>query len=195
LIQGIDGNFYGTTSAGGANGDGTVFKITPSGTLTTLHNFDGTDGEFPFAGLVQDTDGNLYGTTQQGGANEVCGSPSGSGCGTVFKITTTGTLTTLHIFDRTDGYSPDAGLVRGTDGNFYGTTVQGGADNKGTAFKITSSGRLKTLYTFCQDSGCADGEFPYGGLIQDTNGTFYGTTNYGGANDDGTVFSLSVGMK
>jgi len=131
LAEGTDGNFYGTTSFGGANGHfGTVFKITASGMLTTLHSFDGTDGEAPAAGPVQATslDGNFYGTTTSGGAY---------GAGTLFKITPGGTLTTLYSFDGKDGEWPYAGLVQATDGNFYGTTAFGGADGGGTVFKIT----------------------------------------------------------
>jgi uncharacterized repeat protein (TIGR03803 family) len=189
LIQATNGDFYGTTGSGGGSGDGTVFKMTPSGTLTTLHSFNYTDGASPHAALVQASDGNFYGTTTSGGAN---------GDGTVFKITPSGTLTTLHSFDNTDGASPYAGLVQATDGNFYGTTELGGANTFGTIFKITASGTLTTLYNFCPQSGCPDGAEPYAGLIQATNGNFYGTT-YQGASADcfdgcGDVFSLSVGL-
>jgi uncharacterized repeat protein (TIGR03803 family) len=192
LVQGTNGDFYGTAQQGGANNDGTVFRITPSGTLKTLYSFcsqsNCTDGYYPYGGLVQGTDGNFYGTTSYGGAN--------NNDGTVFRITPSGTLTTLHSFDGTDGYYPNAALVEGTDGNFYGTTTYGGANNNdGTVFKITPSGTLTMLYSFCMQSGCTDGENPYAAaLIQDTNGTFYGTTQYGGANGDGTIFSLSVGL-
>jgi uncharacterized repeat protein (TIGR03803 family) len=130
LIQGTDGNFYGTTYAGGANNNsncrvgtcGAVFKITPAGTLATLHSFDYTDGANPIAGLIQATDGNFYGTTGGGGN---C-TNFGGGCGTVFKSTATGTLTTLHSFDKTDGAFPTGRLVQDTNGTFYGTTFQGG---------------------------------------------------------------------
>jgi uncharacterized repeat protein (TIGR03803 family) len=183
LVQATDGNFYGTTNQGGANGGGTVFKITPSGTLTTLYNFCSlsgcTDGEAPLAGLVEGKDGNFYGTATQGGAN---------GYGTVFKITPTGTLTTLYSFGPF-GY-PEATLVLATDGNFYGTTASGGTEGDGTIFSITPSGEETTLHTF----DGTDGAFPAAALVQDTNGTFYGTAPLGGANSDGTVFSLSVGL-
>jgi uncharacterized repeat protein (TIGR03803 family) len=194
LIQAAGGNFYGTTSFDG--GEGTVFKITPSGTLTTLHGFAFTDGAFPEAGLIQATDGNFYGTTSQGGSSTACS----FGCGTVFKITPGGTLTTLHNFDNTDGALPSAVLIQATDGNFYGTTSEGGNSTAcsiggtpgpcGTVFKITPSGTLTTLHSFDN----TDGSFPNAGLIQDTNGRFYGTTVSGGSNGDGTVFSLSVGL-
>jgi uncharacterized repeat protein (TIGR03803 family) len=199
LVQAADGNFYGTTSLGGprrsacATGCGTVFKITPSGKLTTLHRFDYTDGYEPYAGFVQGTDGDFYGTTAGGGTKAVCGA---GGCGTVFKITPSGKLTTLHSFDKTDGNSPQAGLVQGTDGNFYGTTVLGGARkgvSYGTVFKMTLSGKLTTLHSFTGPR--KGGAYPYGGLVQATNGDFYGTTEGGGANAVGTVFRITPSGK
>jgi uncharacterized repeat protein (TIGR03803 family) len=194
LIQGIDGDFYGTTYYGGKNTYyGTVFKITPSGMLTTLHSFNNTDGAHPYAGLVQATDGDFYGTTAGGGANGYYG--------TIFKITPSGMPTTLYSFcpqgpPCADGTAPYAALVQATDGNFYGTTFAGGGINggPGTIFKITPSGTLTTLYRFCPQKGCTDGENPYAALVQGTNGTLYGTTESGGANGFGTVFSLSVGL-
>ena len=199
LVQGTDGDFYGTTAAGGANGYGTIFKITRSGTLTTLYSFCSqsgcTDGKNPLAGLAQATNGDFYGTTQQGGANCVP-----DGCGTVFKITPGGMLTTLYSFCAqsgcTDGSIPYAGLIQATNGDLYGTTADGGANgNYGTIFKITPGGALTTLYSFCSQSGCTDGAYPNGGLVQATNGDFYGTTTSGGANIAyGTVFALSVGL-
>jgi uncharacterized repeat protein (TIGR03803 family) len=200
LVQGTDGDFYGTTQQGGANlcnrGPlycGTVFKVTANGSLTTMHSFDGTDGQWPEAGLVEGLDGNFYGTTYFDGT---------AGAGTVFKITPSGTLTTLHSFDGTDGYFPEAGLVQGTDGNFYGTTSFRGVNSSGTIFSITPDGRLTTLYNFCSNPNCADGSAPYAGLVQGTDGNFYGTTEYGGTGacgerhklGCGTVFSLSVGL-
>jgi uncharacterized repeat protein (TIGR03803 family) len=195
LVQGSDGNFYGTTSAGGGTGaGGTVFKITPSGTLTTLYSFcsqsNCTDGDEPLAGLVQGSDGDFYGTTYRGGSNAF---------GTVFKITPSGTLTTLYSFcsqiNCTDGYEPWAGLVQGSDGDFYGTTQHGGANGDyGTVFKITPSGTLTTLYSFCSQSNCRDGENSYAGLVEGSDGNFYGTTAYGGGghpNPGGTVFKIT----
>jgi len=202
LIQGTDGNFYGTTTYGGASANctincGTVFKITPGGALTTLHNFASTDGGNPFAGLVQAIDGNFYGTTAYGGASSNCS----AGCGTVFKITPAGTLTTLHSFDGTDGSFPLAALIQATDGNFYGTTVAGGANNVpactvppynyvgcGTVFKITPTGTLTTLYSFDGTDG-----FNPNGLVQATDRNFYGTTHLGGVNGGGTVFKITSG--
>jgi len=186
LIQATDGNFYGTAQSGGANGGGTIFKITPSGKLTTLHSFDGTDGAYPYARLIQATNGNFYGTTQSGGAD---------GDGTVFKITLGGKLTTLHSFDGTDGAYPYAGLIQATDGNFYGTTESGGANGDGTVFKITLGGKLTTLYSFCSQSNCTDGGYPYAGLVQATDGNFYGTTVNGGADGDGRLFKITPGGK
>jgi len=193
LVQATNGDFYGTTSLGGAYADGTVFKITPSGALTTLYSFCAqsgcTDGSRPYAGLAQGTNADLYGTTWFGGGAK--------DDGTVFKITLGGTLTTLYSFCQsgcTDGSSPYAGLVQATNGDFYGTTDGGGSYGYGTVFKITPSGTLTTLYSFCSQSGCTDGSGPYAGLVQDTNGTFYGTTVYGGAYGDGTIFTLSVGL-
>jgi uncharacterized repeat protein (TIGR03803 family) len=206
LVQGTDGNFYGTTYSGGDNsactvefGCGTVFKITPSGTLTTLHSFDYTDRANPYAGLVQGTDGNFYGTTVQGGANETCDGGRVT-CGTVFKITPGGTLTTLQSFNGPDGYYPQGGLVQGTDGSFYGTTAFGGAGSAscadtgcGTVFSITSSGTLTTLYSFCPGGhDCSDGARPFATLVEGTDGRFYGTTYYGGVfGNSGTVFRIT----
>lgn len=191
LVQGADGNLYGTASGGGAGNVGTVFKITTSGTLTTLHSFCSelscADGSQPKAALVQGSDGNFYGTTYTGGSY-----------GTVFKITPGGTLTTLHSFEAGgDGGGPVAALVQGTDGNFYGTTYAFGANGPfGTVFKVTPTGTLTTLYNFCSESGCPDGSNPIAGLVQDTIGTFYGTTPVGASSHNiGTVFSLSVGLR
>ncbi len=138
LVQASDGNFYGTTYGGGQyscfinSGCGTIYKITSGGTLTTVYNFQGLDGQYPVGGLVLTTDGNFYGITTAGGQY----SCFGAGCGTVFRMTSNGTLTTLHSFDITDGNSPYAGLMQGRDGNFYGTTTEGGAYNGGTVFRL-----------------------------------------------------------
>ncbi len=192
MVQATHGNLYGTTEYGGANFSGNVFKITPSGTLTTLYSFCSlsgcADGANPYAGLVQATDGNFYGTTEYGGG------PNFSG--TVFRITPSGKLTTLYSFCSQsgcpDGEYPTAALVQATDGNFYGTTYGGGANlHYGTVFKITPSGTLTTLYSFCSQSGCGDGEVPGSALVQATDGNFYGTTVFGGANGEGTVFKIT----
>ena len=204
LVQGTDGNFYGTTTSYGANGDGTVFKITPSGTLITLHSFAGADGENSMAELMQGFDGNFYGTTFDGGANDDPSCVFGGyvGCGTVFKITPGGSLSTLYNFCSQahcfDGSNPDASLVQGSDGNLYGTTSGGGTSCCGTVFKITPDGTLATLYSFCSLQNCADGEFPRS-LVRGTDGNFYGTTNAGGTSNNcqspsngcGTVFKIT----
>jgi len=197
LIQATNGDFYGVTELGGAYAyGGTVFKITASGTLTTVYGFCAqgvcTDGQYPNPGLMQAANGELYGTMYDGGANTR---------GTVFKITPGGTLTTLYSFCSqsgcTDGDQPMAGLVQAANGDFYGTTFEGGAHRTGTIFKITANGTLTTIYSFCSQRGCVDGEHPAAGLVQATDGAFYGTTFYGGAggggNGSGTVFKITPG--
>jgi len=219
LVLGADGNFYGITGFGGTGAGcyavgvcGTAFKITPSGTLTTLHNWcsqpncaDGFYGFFPDANtLVQATDGNFYGTTDFGGAN-------GFFAGTFFKLTPSGSLTTLYSFcsqpNCTDGALP-VGLTQASDGNFYGTALNGGASGDGTVFKFSPSrtgGTLTTLYSFCSQGGlggCTDGAIPFAPLIQAADGNFYGTTTFDGANvnsascaaqksECGTVFKIT----
>jgi len=249
LVQAANGNFYGTTQDGGANGGGTIFEITPAGVLTTLYsfcettncadgenpvapliqanngNFYGTTyygggyrvgvafeltkaGEFttlrgfnrihtganPYAGLVQASNGNFYGVTSEGGANAGYADEGG----TFFEITSGSVITALYSFcaqaNCTDGSLPSGGLVLGTDGNFYGTAQAGGTNNGGTVFEMTPTGGISTLYNFCSLSNCSDGENPYSGLLQGTNGTFYGTAFAGGSNGDGSFFSLSTGL-
>jgi uncharacterized repeat protein (TIGR03803 family) len=155
---------------------------------------DCTDGEYPLAGLIQATNGDFYGTTYDGGGN--C---APDGCGTIYKITPSGTLTTLYSFCPqsycTDGALPNAGLIQGTDGDLYGTTFWGGTSGYGTVFKITTLGKLTTLYSFsCSQTDCTDGRYPVAGLIQGTDGNLYGTAYQGGTKDVGTVFRLSVGL-
>jgi uncharacterized repeat protein (TIGR03803 family) len=179
LVQGADGCFYGTTTYGGTNGEGTVFRITTNGTLTTLASFIDANGAEPYGGLVQGADGTFYGTTQSGGTyNE----------GTVFKMTTNGILTTLFSFDYSNGYEPRAGLVQGADGNFYGTTLYGGTNYDGTVFRITTNGALTTLASFNSTNGAE----PSGALVPGADGNFYGTTQYGGTYNDGTVFRITT---
>jgi uncharacterized repeat protein (TIGR03803 family) len=184
LVLGSNGNFYGTTFAGGANDDGTVFRITRAGALTTLHSFDRTDGSGPSAPLVEAVNGSFYGTTQSGGASSV---------GTVFKITAAGAFTSLHSFDNSDGAYPYAGLVQASNGNLYGTTESGGSEGDGSIFSITMGGTLTTIYNFCSVSGCDDGEYPFGGLIQASDKNLYGTAYDGGTHGDGTIFKITTG--
>ena len=189
LIQASDGNFYGTTPKCGGTypGLGTIFKVTPTGTMTALHSFDGTDGELTYAGLVQGTDGELYGTTSFGGGNA-------NYSGTVFKITLSGTLTTLHSFDGSDGSGADAALIQANDGNFYGTTSGFGGNNLGTVFKITPGGALTVLHSF----DGTDGQLSYAPLVQGANGDLYGTTEFGAntacSEGCGSIFRVADGL-
>jgi uncharacterized repeat protein (TIGR03803 family) len=271
LVQATDGHLYGTTSAGGANGKGTAFKITPDGALTTIYSFcseaNCTDGATPYGGMVQVTDGNLFGTTSAGGRHPVPGELIDANSGTVFKLSLAGKLTTFYSFcfvadifgncvdganptgsliqgtdgslygttyngalgfgsvfkltlggklstvtgfcgellkggacsDLAGGMRPQAGVIQGTDGNFYGSAYTGGspagAAGAGTIFQLTPAGKLTPLHTFCT-TNCKDGGHPYGGLVQETDGTFYGTTLIDGNkySSDGTLFSLSTGL-
>lgn len=194
LVQASDGDFYGTTVVGGAHNQGTIFKVSTSGVLTTLYSFCSksgcTDGAAPYIGLLLASDGNFYGTTAFGGTSKSCN----GGCGTVFKITSSGVLTTLYSFCTqaacADGSTPQGLLLQASDGNFYGTTDSGGAAMAGTAFKMNATGKLRTLHSFCTGS-CTDGVVPYAGLIQGKDGNFYGTAAAGGAKGYGTVFKMS----
>jgi uncharacterized repeat protein (TIGR02543 family) len=179
LVQGSDGNFYGTTVYGGSsNLYGTVFRVTPTGSLTTIHSFNLSDGYGPYAALVQGTDGLLYGSTIYGGP---------SNAGTIFKTTLDGALSDIHTFTSFDGGMPYGGLVQGTDGNFYGTTRQGGVAGYGTVYRITPGGDLTTLHSFVS----SDGEYPYAGVVQAMDGNFYGATYYGGTYQCGVVFKMT----
>jgi len=186
MIEGSDGNFYGTAFSGGSVCCGSIFKLTPAGTLTTLHNFSGSDGSGP-TGLVQGTDGNLYGTTYGGGKYEPDFCEPYGGCGTVFKSTTGGAFTSLHSFQFTDGAILYPPVAQADDGTFYGTTWEGPTNN-GTIFSITSTGQAKTVYTF---TGIAAN--PIVGLIPASDGNLYGTLVEGGSNNcgDGNIYSLS----
>ncbi len=200
LVEGSDGNFYGTTTYGGSStvcgtdpmtgiplGCGTVFRMTPSGTLTTLVNFDRTNnGSNPYAGLVQSKDGDFYGTTNAGGLFTCLN----FGCGAVFRMTANGTLTTLVYFDSTNsgGYGPSAELAEGSDGNFYGTTGDGGTFADGTVFRMTPSGTLTTLVNFDRTK---DGGSPIAALVEGRDGNFYSTTFSGGSSGAGTVYRMT----
>jgi uncharacterized repeat protein (TIGR03803 family) len=202
LVQGTNGDLYGATHNGGANGAGTIFQITEAGKFSTLYTFCNVsgcpDGAHPYAALVQGADGNLYGATGTDGTGAF------GGGGTFFTITPSGKLTTLYSFCNltgcADGNYPMA-LMLATDGNFYGMTAAGGANDLGSIFRMTPSGSLTTEHSFDGTDGIVTSDFPPGPwLIQDTSGTFYGVTPEGGANYqtcatcNGTVFSLSVGL-
>jgi len=194
LVQASDGNFYGVTGSGGANNDGTVFRITPSGILTTLHNFNGEDGATPLGSLVQ-LNGELYGVTYAGGkSGTFCQDGQDLACGTIFKISLGGSFKNLHKFTGTDGGNPCCALTLGTDGNFYGTAQWAGANMSGTLFQITPAGTFTTLYNFCSQEFCLDGVRPTGSLLQAASGTFYGLTGEGGTQGNGVVYSLSMGL-
>jgi len=206
VIRDTAGNLYGTTYYGGASsnckqGCGTVFKVTASGTETVLHNFTGYqtgDGALPYGGLILDTAGNLYGTTRAGGAYSNC-----TNCGTVFKVTPSGTETVLYSFAGPpgDGANPYAGLILDKASNLYGTTAYGGSSSNtecgfgcGTVFKLTPSGTETVLYSFAGPPG--DGANPYAGVVRDKAGNLYGTTYAGGACGSigcGVVFKLTPG--
>jgi len=181
LTLGKDGNFYGTTLAGGQNNEGTLFKMTTNGITTTLVNFNGYgNGASPVANLILGPDGNFYGTTKFGGINAD---------GTVFKVTTNGTLSPLVNFNGTNGGQPQAGLVLGPDGSFYGTTAYGGTNGDGTVFQVLTNGNLTTLVNFNGTNGAN----PLAGLAVGLGGILYGTTEYGGTNGNyGTVFAVTT---
>jgi len=189
LVRDSAGNLYGTAISSGAFGWGVVFKVDTSGTETVQHSFgDGsTDGRTPYGGLVRDKAGNLYGTTYEGG-----GIGCVDGCGTVFKVDTTGTETVLHSFTggTTDGCFPYAGLFLDKAGNLYGTTQACGASSFGTVFRLSKSGKETILHNFA--GGTADGANPlYGSLLMDTKGALYGVAQYGGTSNQGVVYKLN----
>ncbi len=195
LTLGSDGSFYGTTGFGGASNEGvvfkitrlviasTVYKITPSGSFSTIYQFDQAHGSTVPAPLIQGSDGNLYGVAEGGGANN---------CGTVFRMTRSGTVISTYSFlCGNGGKFPVGPLVQASDGNFYGTTSEGGSQNLGTIFKMNKDGKQVTvLHSF--RGGIADGEFPVGGLVQGTDANLYGSANGGGSSNDGVLFSIST---
>ena len=189
MIEGTDGFFYGTTSAGGTRGYGTVFKIDSNGNFSTIYSFtNGLDGSDPYAGVYQGSDGNFYGTTEYGGGTNC----PGNGCGTVYKVTSAGTLTSLHQFGASpqDGRYPIGGIIQGWDGNYYGTTYDGGTNSEGTVFRVTSAGTLTNLYQF--GALTYDGLDPNAALLQGSDGYLYGTTYEGGSNAAGTLFRIGL---
>lgn len=197
VVQGTNGSIYGTTYWGGTHNAGTVFEYTRAGKLTTLYSIVNTPGATFTAGplgLVQATDGSIYGFTDYGGK---------TGNGSIFKISTSGKFSMLYSFCSQSG-CPDGmgpiGLLQGTDGNLYGTTVYGGTGIPacfgyacGTIFEITPDGKFTTLYNFCTASGCPDGAAA-DTMTLGTDGNFYGTTQSGGTTGDGTVYSFASGL-
>ncbi|MBE7156990.1 MAG: hypothetical protein INR62_00895 [Rhodospirillales bacterium] len=182
LIQDGNGNFYGTTNGGGANGLGSIYEVTAAGQYVTLYSFTANDGQFPNCPLYRTSDGSLYGSTFRGGANNY---------GTVFQLTPAGVLNTLHSFNLTDGRGPVGGFIV-SGGTFFGVTAGGGVNNTGTIYQLAPDGTLTTLHSFVT----ADGTAPQNGLIQAGDGKFYGTTSFNGTPDNrsagnGTVYSYN----
>jgi uncharacterized repeat protein (TIGR03803 family) len=174
LIMDDAGNLCGTTLDGGPQDLGVVFKLDANGNETVLYRFaGGEDGAYPFAGLFRDHRGNLYGTTFMGGGNG-CG---GQGCGTVFKLDSSGRETVLYSFQELHGANPYGGLIHDSDGNLYGATLAGGPSNAGVVYKLNRQGQQTVLYSF---TGGPDGAYPYATLVRDTAGNLYGTTWEGG---------------
>ncbi len=188
VVRDDAGNLYGVATFAGTNqncgpsGCGNIFKLTPDGTYSVLYNFDWDHGANPASDLIRDAaTGDLYGTTLNGGSG---------GAGTIFKLSSGGTLTTLHAFNGTDGINPEGQLVRDNKGNFYGTAYGGGANNKGVVYKLTAKGKLKILHAFA--GGANDGWNPTnGGLARDRDGNLFGMTQFGGTSDYGTIFRIA----
>ena len=185
LIQGSDGNFYGMTQDGGTLSAGTIFRMTPDGTITILRNFDNpVDGGYPRGGLIQGNDGAFYGMTNTGGPNNY---------GTIFRITASGAYTVLKsLLVNTEGGNPQENLILGNDGSFYGMTYSGGVNGMGTIFRFNPSGNV---YTVLHSFSNAGGRNPYGSLTKDKNGILYGLTNGGGTYGLGTIFKIDPASK
>jgi len=183
LLQASDGNFYGTTAAGGAHNDGTVFQLTPSGTLTTIHScnqFILSDCNQPYGWLIQARDGNLYGTTAHGGLARQ---------GTIYRLALDGTFRVIDSFIYAlDGSNTQAGLFQASNGTMYGTAPNGGNNGSGTVYEVTPFGQLSGIYYFG-----AEGSSPVGGLVQAGNGNLYGTAGVGGQYSCGIAFEVTPG--
>jgi uncharacterized repeat protein (TIGR03803 family) len=180
LVQGTDGNFYGTAYQGGDFSYGSVFQVGTDGTLNVLYDFfGGYDGGYPYSGVIQGRDGTFYGTALEYGFGSY---------GTVFNVDTNGDFYTLASFDGSNGAYPQAGLIQGLDGNLYGSTFEGGTNGYGTIFCVTTNGALTTIFSFNYTNGAA----PAGALVQASDGNFYGTTAAGGPGGQGTVFRITT---
>jgi uncharacterized repeat protein (TIGR03803 family) len=191
LIQASNGSLYGTAVAGGASNCGTLFRLNTLGTLLQVHSFPcGLGGNGPQAQLYEASDGSLYGTTVLGGNVDSSGD-CGKGCGTIFKVSH-GVVSVIYRFSGypNDGGLATTGLMQGTDGNLYGGTDRGGANDFGTLYQISTSGQYKLLYSFTNIVGNA----PSASLVQHTNGKFYGTTAFGGQHSYGAIYSLDMGL-
>ncbi len=198
IIRATDGNFYGTIEQGDATHTGSVFQVTPSGGYSTLHTFMPTDGSYLAAGVIRANDGNFYGAASGGGDLSTCRKRFIRGCGTVYRLTPSGTLMVVHNFAGTDGTGPSAPLVQASDGNLYGTTSSGGKarcgplhDGCGTIFRIGLDGSFSTLHVF----NGRDGANPEAAMIQGSDGALYGTTSWGGKNGDGSIFRITLASK
>lgn len=193
LAVGTDGSIVGTTDTYGAHGFGTVFEVTAEGKLQNLHSFakyDTFGAGTNVNGVILGADGNFYGTTFGGGVGDR---------GTVYRVTPFGHYATISNLDAAQGDEAESALVQGTDGNFYGTTYMGGTNIFGNIFQTTPSGTSTSVYGFCNGPGCPDGENPIAGLVQGTDGSFYGATTAGGNQSDcaggcGTLYTLSMGL-
>jgi uncharacterized repeat protein (TIGR03803 family) len=184
VVQDAAGNLYGAAPYGGDYGWGAVYKVDPSGKEMVLHSFSSfPDGAYPYGGVTLDTEGNLYGTTEDGGLY---------GAGTVYKLDASGNETVLYNFTGgSDGKSPEAGVIRGDEGNLYGTTYAEGAHKGGVVFKLAPTGTFTVVYSFGEAAG--DGSLPYSGVVRDSEGNLYGTTSAGGSYFYGTVYKLEPG--
>jgi uncharacterized repeat protein (TIGR03803 family) len=193
VVIGTNGSLYGSTALGGASDNGTLFNLTLAGAETVLATFTGAGaGQTPTQTLMQASDGNFYGTSSGGGMSSA---NCPSGCGTVFQLTPSGTLTILYRFggNANDGILPSSALIQAGDGNLYGTTRAGGGGSCsagcGTVFKVTPGGVETVLYSF---QGNDDGATPQAALIQATDGALYGTTSAGGQQGEGTAFRVAL---
>lgn len=186
VIEATNGVLYGTTLYDGAGGGGSIFEINKDGSgYAVIHSFtyDLDDGGFSTAPLLQASDGELYGTSQDGGID---------GEGVVFRIDLSGdNFVVLHPFASSDGVSPAAGLIEGTNGMLYGTTIEGGATNGGTVFRMNKDGSgFSVIFNFTNTATAPDGYWPFSSLLKGSNGLLYGTTQYGGSFGEGIVFSM-----